>query len=108
MALIEFLLGLIEFLGIMNGWRNEDIMKKVWCKLIALQPALRHLNSKEIKYISHQIDKARYELSKIQEELYDQATNDLVYQEKEILMKLEKWSMIDESALRQKSRTKWI
>jgi len=83
-------------------------MKKVWCKLIALQPALRQLNNKEFKYISQQIEKARYELSRIQEELYDQATNDLVEQEKEILMKLEKWSMIEESALRQKLRTRWI
>ncbi|KAH0746137.1 hypothetical protein KY285_007794 [Solanum tuberosum] len=75
-------------LGIMNGWRNGDML----------------LLSMGIQ----QIEKASYELSRIQEELYDEATIDLVEQEKEIMMKLEKWSMIEESALRQKSRTRWI
>lgn len=36
------------------------------------------------------------------------ATDDLIEQEKEALLKLEKWSMIEESALKQKSRIKWI
>ncbi|KAH0746140.1 hypothetical protein KY285_007797 [Solanum tuberosum] len=96
---------------VVSVWKQDygkGSMKKVWCKLIALQLALRQLNNKEFKYISQQIEKARYELSRIQEELYDEATDDLVEQEKEIMMKLEKWSMIEESALRQKSRTRWI
>ncbi|KAH0712194.1 hypothetical protein KY289_008153 [Solanum tuberosum] len=96
---------------VVSVWKQDygkGSMKKVWCKLIALQLAVRQLNNKEFKYISQQIEKARYELSRIQEELYDEATDDLVEQEKEIMMKLEKWSMIEESALRQKSRTRWI
>ncbi|XP_049381299.1 uncharacterized protein LOC125845827 [Solanum stenotomum] len=101
-----------SFMSLVESVWKQDYgkgsMKKVWCKLIALQSALRQLNNKEFKYISQQIEKARYELSRIQEELFDQATGDLVEQEKEIMMKLEKWSIIEESALRQKSRTRWI
>ncbi|KAK4724359.1 hypothetical protein R3W88_027138 [Solanum pinnatisectum] len=59
-----------SFMGLVESiWKQEydkDSMKKVWCKLMALQPVLRDT------------------------------------------LKLEKWSMIEESALRQKSRTKWI
>lgn len=38
----------------------------------------------------------------------NQAIEELIDQEKKTLMKLERWSMIEESALRQKSRAKWI
>ncbi|XP_015081413.1 uncharacterized protein LOC107025058 [Solanum pennellii] len=52
--------------------------------------------------------KARMELAEIQEQLYSQANDELIAKEKELLIKLEKWSVIEESALRQKARAKWI
>lgn len=81
-------------------------MKKVWFMLMALQLVQRQLNRKEFKYIGQQIEKARLELIRIQDQLYSQSNDESIDQEKEILLKLEKWSMIEENALRQKSRTK--
>ena len=51
---------------------------------------------------------ARLEIAKVQDQLNEQVTDELIVQEKELLIKLEKWSMIEESALRQKSRIRWI
>ena len=51
---------------------------------------------------------ARSEFAKVQDQLNEQITDELIVQEKELLIKLEKQSMIEESALRQKSRIKWI
>ena len=50
----------------------------------------------------------RFEIAKVQNQLNEQVTDELIVQEKELLIKLEKWSMVEESALRQKSRIKWI
>ena len=100
----ESFLGLVE-----KVWKKEkdrDAMEKVWNKLKALQPVLKQLNRKEFKYISNQIEEARNELGDIQYQLYHQARDELVVKEKELLLKLEKWSLIEESALRQKARAK--
>ncbi|KAK6782210.1 hypothetical protein RDI58_020006 [Solanum bulbocastanum] len=91
-------MGLVE-----NIWKKEyrtGQMQRVWCKLKALQPVLRQLNN-EFKFISQKMEKAREELNRIQEHITSQATDEQINQ-------VEKWSMIDERALRQKSRIKWI
>ena len=92
-------------------WKQKngsDAMKMVWYKLKALQPVLKQLNKREFKYIGQQIEEARNELAGIQDQLYSQANDELVTKEKELLINIEKWSMIEGSALRQKSRAQWI
>lgn len=92
-------------------WRKSYVhnkMKEVCVKLRNLQPVLRHLNNTDFKGISQNIDQARQELNRIQKQMNHNITDELVAQEKETLIKLEKWSMIEENTLRQKSRTKWI
>ncbi|KAK4729874.1 hypothetical protein R3W88_022862 [Solanum pinnatisectum] len=74
-------------------------MQRVWCKLKAFQPVLRQLNNKEFKFISQKMENAREELNRIQEHITSQATDEQIDQ-------VEKWSMIEEIALRQKSRIK--
>lgn len=65
-------------------------MKEVWVKLKALQPVLRHLDNTQFKLISQKIDKARNDLSKIQKKLANKMTDELVDQEKETLINMEK------------------
>ena len=66
------------------------------------------MNNSEFKYISKQIEDARTELAEVQNQLGNHAKDELVGKEKELLTKLEKWSMLEENALRQKARAKWI
>nr|XP_004253227.1 uncharacterized protein LOC101244567 [Solanum lycopersicum] len=92
-------------------WKKEygyNKMKQVWCKLKDLQHVLKQLNRKEFKCIGKQIDMARIEVANVQIQLNEQVTDEFIVKEKELLIKLEKWSLIEESALRQKSRIKWI
>ncbi|XP_004252671.1 uncharacterized protein [Solanum lycopersicum] len=88
--------------------KGKDSMKMVWNKLKALQHVLKQLNNREFKYINKQIEEARNELAEVQNQLSNQAKDDLIGKEKEILTKLEKWSMLEENALRQKARAMWI
>ena len=48
------------------------------------------------------------ELAEIEEQLYNKENDKLITKEEELPIKLEKWSMIEESAQRQKARAKWI
>ena len=66
------------------------------------------MNNSEFKFISKQIEDARTELAEVQNQLGNHAKDELVGKEKELLTKLEKWSMLEENALRQKARAKWI
>ena len=90
-------------------WKHEygsEVMRGIWYKLKALQPVLRQMNKKEFQFIGKKIEKARSELKELQEKLYNQAQDDLVIKEKELLIQLEKWSMLEENALRQKARAR--
>ncbi|KAG5592040.1 hypothetical protein H5410_042554 [Solanum commersonii] len=42
------------------------------------------------------------------EQINQQCTDELLCKEKQTLLDIEKWSLVEESALRQKSRAKWI
>ncbi|XP_016481148.2 uncharacterized protein LOC107802208 [Nicotiana tabacum] len=58
--------------------------------------------------IADKIDKARGELQDIQEKITTNYTDGLLEQEKTVIHQLEKWSLIEESVLKQKSRARWI
>ncbi|XP_060190886.1 uncharacterized protein LOC132620215 [Lycium barbarum] len=101
-----------KFLHIVNDIWSQSLsahrMKDVWLKLQALKPALRKLNNTEFKFIRVKIENAKTELNRVQEHLSVHATDNMIIQEKKILLNLEKWSLLEESALKQKSRARWI
>lgn len=102
----EYFLKIVE-----TEWKKthgHSKMKEIWVKLKNLQPVLRHLNNTEFKGISQNIDQARQELNRVQNQMSINVTDELIAQERNTLIKLKRWSMIKENALRQKSRTKWI
>ncbi|XP_019254452.1 PREDICTED: uncharacterized protein LOC109233132 [Nicotiana attenuata] len=86
----------------------EDPMKNIWLKLKKLRPVLKKINAEEFKGISHQIENTRKELRMIQEKLTKRYSDDLLEVEKNTILKLEKWSLIEKSVMKQKSRVKWI
>ncbi|XP_019244422.1 PREDICTED: uncharacterized protein LOC109224288 [Nicotiana attenuata] len=90
--------------------KNKAIarMKNIWLKLKGLKPTLKQLNIEEFKGIIEKMSQARLNLKRIQEELGDTYFDALSDQEKNYLIQLEKWSLIEESALQQKSRATWI
>ncbi|XP_059285896.1 uncharacterized protein LOC132039429 [Lycium ferocissimum] len=54
------------------------------------------------------IEKPRYDLKVVQKTISIQYSDQLQIQEKNILQQLEKWLFLVESAMRQKSRIKWM
>lgn len=79
-------------------------MKSVWLKLKHLKPAFKQLNSMEFKEVAKKISKARVTLKEFQQEMQNNYSDSLADQEKVCLQQLEKWSLIEESAMQQKSR----
>lgn len=83
-------------------------MHMVWSKLKALKMELKELNTFMELYRIH-LSKARKKLEVIQSQLKINCMDqDLIDQEKRVLMKVEKWSNIEEQILHQKSREQWI
>ncbi|XP_060170357.1 uncharacterized protein LOC132601275 [Lycium barbarum] len=66
------------------------------------------LNAEEFRGLKLRIVHAMQELAEIQKQIDTHVDDVLLQQEKTALQNLEKWSLLKESALKQKSRTKWI
>ncbi|XP_060178252.1 uncharacterized protein LOC132608207 [Lycium barbarum] len=101
-----------QFLTLVDeSWEGRvtmEAMRNVWCKLKSLRYRLKQLNKVEFKGTTEKIVQARIELQDVQTKLVSHYSDQLVNDEKEILEKLEKWSMIEESILQQKSRATWV
>ncbi|KAH0686276.1 hypothetical protein KY289_017034 [Solanum tuberosum] len=85
-----------------------DPMENLWRKLRMLKSPLKDLNKEEFKGIEMKLSKARMDLQQVQDQLTRNGSDTLILLEKKILQDLEKWSNIEESVLKQKSRAKWI
>ncbi|KAH0639679.1 hypothetical protein KY285_036265 [Solanum tuberosum] len=83
-------------------------MKHVWYNLKKLKAEFKQLNNDEFKHIGQKVIACRNELEMIQTEMRSDHSNYLIMKEKEVLLNLEKWSMIEESVLKQKARVNWI
>ncbi|XP_049406058.1 uncharacterized protein LOC125869643 [Solanum stenotomum] len=83
-------------------------MKHVWYNLKKLKAEFKQLNDDEFKHIGQKVIACRNELEMIQTEMRSDHSNYLIMKEKEVLLNLEKWSMIEESVLKQKARVNWI
>ncbi|KAH0773890.1 hypothetical protein KY290_011027 [Solanum tuberosum] len=85
-----------------------DPMENLRRKLRMLKSPLKDLNKEEFKGIEMKLSKARMDIQQVQNQLTRNGSDTLILLEKKILQDLEKWSNIEESALKQKSRAKWI
>lgn len=83
-------------------------MRNFWAKQKALREKLRRLNEAEFKGITTRINQAREDLKEIQHNLRQHYSDEQATEEKKVICQLEQWSLIEESALQQKARAKWI
>ncbi|KAL2937634.1 GPI ethanolamine phosphate transferase 2 [Bienertia sinuspersici] len=95
-----------------KAWRGSisgNPFKIIWEKLKLVKKALKQVHSQEFTSITSKIDKARDELTSVQQSLA-QEPDLLELQEKEKIctLNLKKWLSIEESALRQKARIQWL
>ncbi|XP_075084750.1 uncharacterized protein LOC142168002 [Nicotiana tabacum] len=84
-------------------------MEKVWQKLILVKHELKKLHTKEFKRVREKVQTIRRQLQETQEKMQDPDHQTSLFDtEKELRGKLEKWGVIEESIMRQKSRTQWL
>ncbi|XP_060182758.1 uncharacterized protein LOC132612661 [Lycium barbarum] len=87
---------------------DSNKMGNVWKKLKTLRGELRKLNEQEFKFLSQKIAHTRMELLSTQDQINNQCNDTLLAKEKQYLHDLERWSLIEESAIQQKARAHWI
>ncbi|XP_015166936.1 uncharacterized protein [Solanum tuberosum] len=101
-----------RFLPIVKqAWQGETnrSMKVVRKKLKRVIRAIKELNNTEFRGVRDMIQTIRTQLHQIQHDMIDyRQVNDKKDQEKALKQQLEKWSLIEESAMRQKSRVQWL
>ncbi|KAH0685681.1 hypothetical protein KY290_017199 [Solanum tuberosum] len=90
-----------------QAWQGEakGSMKEVWKKLRRVIRAIKELNNTEFRGVRDKILFIRTQLHQIQHDMIDH--RQVQYkkeQEKALKQQLEKWSLIEKSAMRQKSR----
>lgn len=84
-------------------------MLSVWNKLRNLKGALKHMNKQEFSGIENKIQAARGRLESIQYQMNIPGQDDKkIALEKATKLELEKWWMVEESILKQKSRIQWL
>ncbi|KAM3286589.1 hypothetical protein P3S67_025388 [Capsicum chacoense] len=87
-------------------------MEKIWKKLKLMKGAMKELNSREFSNAETKVQSFRKQLEDVQILLrtsLTSLTDQQVYdKEKEIKLNSEKWILVEESILRQKSRIQWL
>lgn len=84
-------------------------MKGIWQNFKIMKAALKGLNRKEFADTTRKVKKMREELEIIQTQMRSTtSTSDMFEAEKDIRQKLKKWSMVEESIFKQRSRVQWL
>ncbi|XP_059301906.1 uncharacterized protein LOC132053823 [Lycium ferocissimum] len=84
-------------------------MTLIWNKLKLMKEEMKKMNHQEFSNVEQRIQSYRQQLSEVQEQLRDCFSDPTLYAtEKEIKLSLEKWILVEESILRQKSRVQWL
>ncbi|XP_049394649.1 uncharacterized protein LOC125858928 [Solanum stenotomum] len=94
-----------------QAWQGEakGSMKEVWKKLRKVIRAIKELNNTEFRGVRDKIQIIRTQLHQIQHDMIDnRQVQDKKEQEKALKQQLEKWSLIEKSAMRQKSMVQWL
>ncbi|XP_019254007.1 PREDICTED: uncharacterized protein LOC109232716 [Nicotiana attenuata] len=102
-----------DFISIVtNKWGSGQHMKgmeAIWYKLKQVKQELKTLNCRKFSKVTKKVDYYRKELNEMQIETRDPEKQvGLADKEREVKQQLEKWVVIEESILKQKSRVKWL
>ncbi|KAG5594411.1 hypothetical protein H5410_035643 [Solanum commersonii] len=86
-----------------------DSMNRIWMKLKYVKNGLKNLNTHEFSGIESKVKDFRRHLSNIQAQMRNVNHQTTLFEkEKVIKQHLEKWSLIEESIMKQKSRIQWL
>ncbi|XP_060169362.1 uncharacterized protein LOC132600312 [Lycium barbarum] len=84
-------------------------MVEVWNKLKNMKEAMKHLNTAEFSRVENRIQETRQQLQVLQEKLKLILHDPVLFEQERVLKhELEKWVLVEESILKQKSRVQWL
>nr|CCA65981.1 hypothetical protein [Beta vulgaris subsp. vulgaris] len=101
--------GFVEVVKEAWGSANHRFkMKNIWVRLQAVKRALKSFHSKKFSKAHCQVEELRRKLAAVQALPEVSQVSELQEEEKDLIAQLRKWSTIDESILKQKSRIQWL
>lgn len=84
-------------------------MERLWLKLKMMKQQMKMLNATNFSKVDVRVQIARQQLTELHEHMRDSSpAHELYIKEKELKENLEKWILVEESILRQKSRVHWL
>nr|XP_009759334.1 PREDICTED: uncharacterized protein LOC104211894 [Nicotiana sylvestris] len=87
----------------------QERMQEVWNKLKRVKESIKGINTQHYQGVENRITEARKKLLAVQEEMSGRVQQpDLIEKEKTLKYELEKWSLIEESIYKQRSRVQWL
>ncbi|XP_059310873.1 uncharacterized protein LOC132062291 [Lycium ferocissimum] len=93
-------------------WQEQawgSLMEKIWYKLKHMKGVMKKLNQKEFSNVEQRLQSVRHQLSEVQKQLRTKYNDPALYdKEKMHKVEVEKWSLVEESILRQKTRVQWL
>ncbi|XP_070015409.1 uncharacterized protein [Nicotiana sylvestris] len=110
---LNCLINLKSFEGTVQiGWelgKSRQTMLTVWNKLKKLKVLLKQMNKEEFTSIDSKIQNARERLESMQNQMSCPDQGEMqVELERTTKLELEKWLMVEESIMKQKSRVQWL
>ncbi|XP_060178070.1 uncharacterized protein LOC132608002 [Lycium barbarum] len=102
-----------QFMPLVAGrWKHTDShvnLRTTWNKLKVVKYHLKTLNTTQFRGVEEKLNTIRSQLKQVQVQMGNSIpTPQLIADEKELKIQLEKWSKIEESVYRQKSRIQWL
>nr|XP_016498778.1 PREDICTED: uncharacterized protein LOC107817461 [Nicotiana tabacum] len=95
-----------------TGWKKPvmgNSMKRVWLKLKNIKNEMKTLNNKEFLSVENRIKDTKRALAELQEQMRDYKHDATLFDtERNLKKELEKWSKVEKSIYRQKSRIQWL
>ncbi|XP_019235063.1 PREDICTED: uncharacterized protein LOC109215446 [Nicotiana attenuata] len=95
-----------------TGWMKPvmgNSMKTLWLKLKNIKNEMKTLNNNEFSSVGSRIKDTRRALAELQEQMRDYKHDAALFDtERNLKKELEKWSKVEESIYRQKSRIQWL
>ncbi|KAH0648399.1 hypothetical protein KY285_033647 [Solanum tuberosum] len=94
---------------VVEAWRcntQKRGMHGVWMRLKSIKQRLKELNTKEFRNVAEKIKTARTCIAELQESMRTDHQDVAFAHEKALRGELEKWNLVEESILKQKSRNR--
>lgn len=87
---------------------SHNLLRAVWRNCMRLKEPIKKINTQWFVKTKERLEDIRHNLQQVQHLLSGNPSDELLHDEKRLLVELEKWSKIEENIWQQKSKIDWL